>query len=70
MEKQQKCINQTLLIWSGVIIVEIFVIAYLMNFPWLILACFIVYSPVKAALNWPMPKQIVEKPEAAEQREQ
>ena len=61
MSTNEKCINQTLLIWSGVVIVEIFAIAYLMNFPWLILACIILYGPLKASMNWPIPAKAQEK---------
>lgn len=70
MSTNEKCINQTLLIWSGVVIVEIFAIAYLMNFPWFILACIIVYGPIKASMNWPMPANATEKVAVEETQEQ
>ena len=60
MNKPDKCINQTLLIYCSVVIVEIFIIAYLLSFPWLILACIILYNPIKDAMNWPMPEQLAE----------
>lgn len=58
MTKPETCINQTVLIWAVIVIVEIFVIAYLLKFPWLILAGFIMYNPIKAAMNWPIPEKI------------
>jgi hypothetical protein len=63
MQQPEKVINQTLLIWCGVVIVEIFVIAHLMQFPWLVFSAFIMYWPGRAAMNWPAP---VEKAENAE----
>lgn len=62
MEQQEKVINQTLLIWCGVVIIEIFVIAHLMQFPMLVLTAFIMYWPGRAALNWPAPGPEVENP--------
>ncbi|NCB37986.1 MAG: hypothetical protein EOM80_04380 [Erysipelotrichia bacterium] len=56
MKQQEKVINQTLLIWCGVVIIEVFVIAHLMQFPGLVFAAFIMYWPVKAALEWPAPR--------------
>ena len=56
-QEQEKVINQTLLIWVGVVIVEIFVIAHLMQFPLLIFCAFIMYWPGRAALNWPAPPE-------------
>lgn len=61
MTKPETCVNQTVLIWSVVVVIEIFVIAYLLNFPWLILTGFVVYGPIKAAMNWPIPQAIEEK---------
>lgn len=61
MQEQERVINQTLLIWCGVVIVEFFVIAYLMQFPLLAFASFIMYWPCRAALDWPAP---AEKPAA------
>lgn len=55
MQEQEKVVNQTLLIWAGVVIVEVFVIAHLMLFPWLILAAATMFWPLRAALNWPAP---------------
>lgn len=55
MQEQETVVNQTLLIWAGVVIAEIFVIAHLMQFPWIILASAIMYWPISAALNWPAP---------------
>ncbi len=62
MNQPETCINQTVLIWAVVVIIEIFIIAHLLNFPWLILAGFIMYSPIKAAMNWPVPQAIEEEP--------
>ena len=55
MSKNELVVNQTLLIWSAVVIVEIFIIAHLLMFPILILAALTMYWPIKAALNWPRP---------------
>jgi hypothetical protein len=52
MQKPETCINQTLIIYSAVVIVEIFIIARLMMFPWLILSALFMYWPIKAAMNW------------------
>lgn len=54
MTQPETCINQTLLIWCAVVVVEIFVIAHLMSFPWLILTAIVIYWPGKAAMDWPM----------------
>lgn len=67
MTKPETCINQTVLIWAVVVIIEIFVIAYLLNFPWLILTGFIMYGPIKAAMNWPIPLAIEENKENAKE---
>ncbi len=61
MTQPEICVNQTLLLWCGVVIVEIFILAQLMSFPWIILSGFILVSPIKAALNWPKPLQTKEK---------
>jgi hypothetical protein len=52
MSQPEIYINQTLLIWSIAVIIEIFVIAYLLFSPWLIFTAFIMYWPIKAAMNW------------------
>lgn len=57
MQEQEKVINQTLLIWCGVVIVEIVIIAALLKFPLLAFAAFIMYWPVKAAMDWPAPPE-------------
>lgn len=57
MKTPRTCINQTLLIWSAIVVVEIFIIAYLMNFPWLIFTAIIMFWPARAAVNWPYPKK-------------
>ena len=54
MTQPETQINQTLMIWCGVVIAEIFVIAHLMSAPWLILAAGIMFWPAKAAMNWPI----------------
>ncbi|GAB4268373.1 MAG: hypothetical protein Kow0029_03710 [Candidatus Rifleibacteriota bacterium] len=54
MSQPETCINQTLLMWSAVVIVEIFIIAYLMNSPSLALLSIIMAWPGKAAMNWPI----------------
>jgi len=53
--QRELVVNQTLLIWSAVVIIEIFVIAQLMNFPVLILCALTMFWPIKAAMNWPKP---------------
>ncbi|KAF1080854.1 MAG: hypothetical protein GQF41_2668 [Candidatus Rifleibacterium amylolyticum] len=55
MAERERVVNQTLLIWSAVVIIEIFVIAHLMAFPVLILTALVMYWPIKAAVNWPKP---------------
>jgi hypothetical protein len=70
MTKPETCINQTVLIWSVVVIVEIFVIAYLLNFPWLILTGLIMYGPIKAAMNWPIPVGIEAGPAGNDQEKE
>ncbi len=55
MTERERVVNQTLLIWSAVVVIEIFVIAHLMAFPVLILTALTMYWPIKAALNWPKP---------------
>ncbi|PKL49951.1 MAG: hypothetical protein CVV42_04640 [Candidatus Riflebacteria bacterium HGW-Riflebacteria-2] len=55
MTERERVVNQTLLIWSAVVVIEIFVIAHLMAFPVLILTALIMYWPIKAAVNWPKP---------------
>ncbi|MBU1106669.1 MAG: hypothetical protein KKB51_08400 [Candidatus Riflebacteria bacterium] len=55
MAERERVVNQTLLIWSAIVVVEIFVIAHLMAFPVLILAAMTMFWPIKAALNWPKP---------------
>ncbi len=65
MQENEKVINQTLLIWSAVVIVEIFVIASLMQSPLLVFSAFIMYWPIKAAMNWPAP---LEAPVNAEEK--
>jgi len=47
-------INQTLLIWCGVIIVELFVIAHLMSSALILLFGLVVIPPARAAWNWPL----------------
>lgn len=47
-------VNQTLLIWCGVVIIELFIIAQLMQSPLVIFAGFILFWPIKAAMNWPL----------------
>ncbi|MDN5280412.1 MAG: hypothetical protein PWR01_4377 [Clostridiales bacterium] len=54
MTQPETCINQTLLIWCAVVVVEIFIIAHLMAFPWLIFTAAIMFWPAKAAMNWPL----------------
>ncbi len=67
MQEQETVINQTLMIWVGIVIAEIFVIAHLMQFPGLLLAAFLMYWPARAALNWPAPVPEDESgPDAAE----
>ncbi|MFZ5953063.1 MAG: hypothetical protein ACOYXC_20340 [Candidatus Rifleibacteriota bacterium] len=58
INQPETCVNQTVLIWAVVVIVEIFIIAYLLPMPFLILAGFIMYGPIKAAMNWPIPTAI------------
>ena len=48
--------NQTLLLWCGLVIVELFVIAHLMQASIIILIGLVLVSPVRAAMNWPMPQ--------------
>ena len=55
MAERERVVNQTLLIWSAAVVIEIFVIAHLMAFPVLILTALIMFWPIKAALNWPKP---------------
>ncbi|HAE39233.1 MAG TPA: hypothetical protein DCG57_11430 [Candidatus Riflebacteria bacterium] len=55
MTERERVVNQTLLIWSAVVVIEIFVIAHLMAFPVLILTALVMFWPIKAALNWPKP---------------
>lgn len=60
MNNTETCINQTLLIYCCIVVVELFVIAYLLSFPWIILTSIILYRPVVEAMNWPMPVQNTE----------
>jgi membrane protein implicated in regulation of membrane protease activity len=70
MTHPEICINQTLLLWCGVVIVEIFILAQLMSFPWIILSALILVSPIKTAFNWPKPIQEKEKnPEVSDKTE-
>jgi len=55
MAERERVVNQTLLIWSAIVVIEIFVIAHLMTFPILILTAMVMFWPIKAALNWPKP---------------
>lgn len=67
MKQPETCINQTLVIYSAVVVVEIFIIARLMMFPWLILSALIMYWPIKAAMNWqPSLKEETPPPEESE----
>ncbi|MFZ2956956.1 MAG: hypothetical protein WA705_08715 [Candidatus Ozemobacteraceae bacterium] len=54
-ENAKLVINQTLLIWCGVVIVELFVVAKLLEFPWILLTGLILFFPIRAAMNWPAP---------------
>jgi len=55
MQENETVVNQTLLIWSGVVIVEFFIIAHLMGSPAIVLFSLLMAWPVRAALNWPAP---------------
>ncbi len=50
-------VNQTLLIWCGVVIIELFVIAHLLQSPLIVFAGFILFWPIKAAMNWSLEVQ-------------
>lgn len=58
-KKREMVVNQSVLIWSVIIIFETFVIAYLMNSSVLILAALLMFWPIKAAINWPKPVNLV-----------
>ena len=54
-ETPKTVVNQTLLIWCGVVIVELFVIAHLMASPMALLFGLVLFFPIRAAMNWPAP---------------
>lgn len=56
-ETEQTVTNQTLLMWCGVVIVELFVIAHLMQSALVLLIGLVLISPIRAAMNWPMAQQ-------------
>ena len=68
MKQPETCINQTLVIWCAVVVVEIFVLASLMNFPWIVFMAIIMFWPAKAAMNWPM-EEIEEEKDKNEKSE-
>lgn len=55
MQENETVVNQTLLIWSGVVIVEFFIIAHLMAVPAIVFFSLLMAWPIRAALNWPAP---------------
>ena len=48
-------VNQTLMLWCAVVIVELFVIAHLMASPMVLLFGLVLFLPLRAAMNWPAP---------------
>ncbi len=56
MEQPPKTvINSTLMLWSGVVIAELFIIAHLMNSSLVLLLSLVMFFPLRAAWNWPAP---------------
>lgn len=56
MEQPPKTvINSTLMLWCGVVIAELFVIARLMNSSLVLLLALVMFFPLRAAWNWPAP---------------
>lgn len=48
-------INSTLMIWCGIIIIELFIIAFLINSSMVLLLGLVMFFPMRAAWNWPCP---------------
>lgn len=61
MEKEDTVINQELLIWCVVVIIELFVLAWLIQSGLVLLIGLILIPPVKAAFNWPIDKEAIEE---------
>jgi hypothetical protein len=66
-EKPATVINQTVLLWCGVIIVELFVIAHLMGTIWVLLGGLVLIGPLRAGFDWPVPVEDASAVPPAEQ---
>lgn len=60
MDKQETVINQELLIWCVVVVVELFVLAFLIQSVLVLLIGLVLIPPVKAAFNWPVEEEAIE----------
>ncbi len=60
MDKQETVINQELLIWCVVVIVELFVLAFLIQSGLVLLIGIVLIPPCKAAFNWSVEENAIE----------
>ncbi len=58
MSSSKTVINMDLLLWCVVVVIELFVIAYLVGSGLVLLFAAVLIPPVWAAFTWPAPKQI------------
>ena len=57
MSAEKTVINMSLLLWCGVIIIELCILAYLVS-GLVLLAGIILISPITAAFSWPAKEEI------------
>lgn len=66
MENEKTVINQELLIWCGVVIAELIVLAYLVHSGLILLIGLVLILPISAAFRWPLEEAIEEDEETKE----
>ena len=58
MNSGKTVVNTSIIGWSLLIIIELFIIAFLVDSGLVLLFSILLISPITAAFNWPAPEQI------------
>lgn len=61
MDSKKTVINMELLIWCSVVIVELFILSWLVQSFFVLLFGLVLISPIMAAFNWPIQIKAIEE---------
>lgn len=59
MDSEKTLINTELLIWCSVVVVELFILAWLVQSAFMLILGLVLISPILAAFNWPVPTKAI-----------